>query len=278
MQHLITLGPQGTFSDEATRLIMPEGSHIEYALTLIETLLIAKAKQIPAVVPIENSVEGVVTAVQDLLVSEDFIILGELNQAVHYELLSSAPLEEVKIVFSHSQASGQTREFLKKYLPHAKVELTASNVASGQTFLSFLDKGDPIAAIVPPSFAKQVPDYISHSKIQDYQHNTTRFILVKPRPHDYLPDFSHTKTSIQIKFPDDRHSLLHELLSIFSLFKINLCRLESRPAKHTLWNYVFFIDLFNSQNIEDCLEVIKIKKFQYHLLGSYSNLPILNQE
>ena len=275
LHHIITLGPQGTFSDEATRSIVPETSKIEYALTLIETLLLAKSKQCPAIVPIENSVEGVVTAIQDLLVSEDFVICGELNKAVCYDLLSVAPLNQIKKVFAHEQASGQSREFLKKYLPHAIIELTASNIASGKIFLDLLNQNKQIAAIVPPSFARSVPHYILHSQIQDYQHNTTRFILIQTRPQNYQPDFSHQKTSIQVQFSQDRPGLLYELLSIFHLFQINLCRLESRPSKKTAWNYVFFIDLLNSKKTEDCLEVMRIKKFEYHLLGTYSKLSTL---
>ncbi len=274
LEHVITLGPPGTFSDEATRLIVPQASQIQYASTLIETLLLAKSKRCHAMVPIENSVEGVVTAVQDLLVSEDFVICGELNRPVSYELLSLVPLALVQKVFTHEQAGGQTREFLAKHLPHASIELTASNVASGQLFLECINQNKEVAAIVPPSFAKGVPHYISHSQIQDYQHNTTRFILIKPRLQEEQPDFSHKKTSIQVRFPNDRPGLLYDLLSIFHLFEINLCRLESRPSKQTAWNYVFFIDLFNSERIQDCLEVMRIKKFEYHLLGAYSELAI----
>ena len=68
---------------------------------------------------------------------------------------------------------------------------------------------------------------------------------------------------------DDRSGLLYQLMSVFNLFNINLCRLESRPAKDTPWAYVFYVDFYNSEDTEACLEVFNVSNFSYKVLGSY---------
>ena len=72
-----------------------------------------------------------------------------------------------------------------------------------------------------------------------------------------------------MEFQEDRSGLLYELLSVFNLFQINLCRLESRPAKDTPWAYVFYVDLYNTEHTEACLDVMRVTKFNYKVLGSY---------
>ena len=268
---IYTLGPQGTFSDEATQKVRNSGASVSYTSTFIEALF--KVTEDPdsiAVVPIENSVAGTVAQVQDSLVRNDLVILGEINLLVEYALLANAELEQVESCFAHPQALEQSSGFISKNMASAQRKLTRSNVDSGILFLEAVDSGnDPVAAIVPLSFAEDKPQWKKASGIQDYRNNTTRFLVVKSRQENEQPDYSCKKTSLLVEFQDDRSGLLYQLLSVFNLFQINLCRLESRPAKDTPWAYVFYVDFYNSTDTKACLDVLRVSNFRYKVLGSY---------
>ena len=115
-----------------------------------------------------------------------------------------------------------------------------------------------VAGIVPLSFSVNQKQWLHASGIQDYQNNTTRFLVVRSRGENERPDYSLKKTSLFIEFHDDRSGLLYQLLSVFNLFQINLCRLESRPAKNKPWAYVFYVDFYNTKNTKECLDVLNI--------------------
>ena len=268
---IFTLGPQGTFSDEAAQKICGDGVIVTYTGTFAEALF--KVTEDPdsiAVVPIENSVAGTVAQVQDSLVSNKLVILGEINLLIEYSMLANEALEDVKLCFAHPQALEQSSKFLSTNLTEPQNQLTRSNVDSGIQFLQAInsDKG-ALAAIVPASFADSYPEWKVASGIQDYHNNTTRFLVVRPRQENEEYDFSRKKTSLYVEFKEDRSGLLYKLLSVFNLFQINLCRLESRPAKDTPWAYVFYVDFYNTEHSEACLDVMRVTKFNYKVLGSY---------
>ena len=268
---IFTLGPEGTFSDEATQKIRSEGIIVTYTGTFAEALFrVTEDPDSAAVVPIENSVAGTVAQVQDSLVSNKLVILGEINLLIEYSLLANAAPEEVKLCYAHPQALEQSSKFLSKNLAASQNQLTRSNVDSGIQFLQEIksDNG-ALAAIVPSSLANSYPEWKVASGIQDYHNNTTRFLVVRPRQENEEHDFSRKKTSLYVEFQEDRSGLLYELLSVFNLFQINLCRLESRPAKDTPWAYVFYVDFYNTEHTEACLDVMRVTKFNYKVLGSY---------
>ena len=270
---IFTLGPQGTFSDEATKKVLTSGVSVIYTGTFVEALLkVTENPEAVAVVPVENSVAGTVAQVQDSLVSNDLVILGEINLLIEYALLANAELEQIKYCFAHPQALEQCSGYLSKNMRQAESKLTRSNVDSGIQFLEGIDSGStPLAAIVPVSFAEDKSQWKYDSGIQDYQNNTTRFLVVRARQAKEQLDFSCKKTSLYVEFQDDRSGLLYQLLSVFNLFQINLCRLESRPAKDTPWAYVFYVDFYNSTETEACLDVLRFSKFRFKVLGSYDS-------
>ena len=268
---IFTLGPEGTFSDEAAQKIRKDGVLVNFTGTFAEALFrVTEDPDSVAVVPIENSVAGTVAQVQDSLVSNKLVILGEINLLIEYSLLANVAPEEVKLCFAHPQALEQSSKFLSKNLTISQNQLTRSNVDSGIQFLKAIKSNDEaLAAIVPASFADSYPEWKVASGIQDYHNNTTRFLVVKPRRENEQHDFSRNKTSLYVEFQEDRSGLLYELLSVFNLFQINLCRLESRPAKDTPWAYVFYVDFFNSSETEACIDVLRVSNFRYKVLGSY---------
>jgi len=198
------------------------------------------------------------------------VILGEINLLIEYSLLANVAPENVKLCYAHSQALEQSSKFLSKNLTASQNQLTRSNVDSGIQFLEAIKSDNKgLAAIVPASFADSYPEWKVASGIQDYHNNTTRFLIVRPRRENEEHDFLRKKTSLYVEFQEDRSGLLYELLSVFNLFQINLCRLESRPAKDTPWAYVFYVDFYNTEHTEACLDVMRVTKFNYKVLGSY---------
>ena len=268
---IITLGPKGTFSDEAAQKIRGEGVIVTYTSTFAEALFrVTEEPDSVAVVPIENSVAGTVAQVQDSLVNNKLVILGEINLLIEYSLLANVALEKVKLCYAHPQALEQSSKFLSKNLTASQNQLTRSNVDSGIQFLEAI-KSDKkaLAAIVPASFADSYPEWKVASGIQDYHNNTTRFLIVRTRRENEEHDFLRKKTSLYVEFQEDRSGLLYELLSVFNLFQINLCRLESRPAKDTPWAYVFYVDFYNTEHTKACLDAMQVTKFNYKVIGSY---------
>ena len=268
---IFALGPEGTFSDEAAQKIRGDGVIVTYTGTFAEALFrVTEDPDSVAVVPIENSVAGTVAQVQDSLISNNLVILGEINLLIEYSLIANTAPEDVNLFYAHPQAFEQSSKFLSNNLPAAQNQLTRSNVDSGIQFLQAIKSdNEALAAIVPASFAVSYPEWKVASEIQDYHNNTTRFLVVRSLQENEEYDFSHKKTSLYVEFQEDRSGLLYELLSVFNLFQINLCRLESRPAKDTPWAYVFYVDLYNTEHTEACLDVMRVTKFNYKVLGSY---------
>ena len=268
---IYTLGPEGTFSDEAAQKIRGDGINVNYTGTFAEALLrVTEDQDSVAVVPIENSVAGTVAQVQDSLISNNLVILGEINLLIEYSLIANTAPEDVNLFYAHPQAFEQSSKFLSNNLPAAQNQLTRSNVDSGIQFLQAIKSdNEALAAIVPASFANSYPEWKVASGIQDYHNNTTRFLVVRSRNQNEEHDFTRKKTSLYVEFQEDRSGLLYELLSVFNLFQINLCRLESRPAKDTPWAYVFYVDFYNTEYTEACLDAMKVTKFSHKVIGSY---------
>ncbi|MBF0286280.1 MAG: hypothetical protein HQM14_00565 [SAR324 cluster bacterium] len=273
-QSIFTLGPPGTFSDEVAQKLRSASTSIIYTRTFAEALIqLSHNANTAAVVPIENSVAGIVAQVQELLVREDLIIVAEINLKVCYALLASSPLDQVVTHYAHPQALEQTSDFIARHLPVSNIEFSHSNVDSGVQFLNSLEQKKCVAAIVPLSFADKHPEYIHSKDIQDYKNNTTRFFIVQKKKNSDAFDFTQQKTSLFVEFKEDRSGLLYELLSIFNQFDINLCRLESRPSKETPWFYVFYVDFTNNEQTQACIDSLQNSFFRCKVLGSYNLIP-----
>lgn len=268
-----TLGPEGTFSNQAASLVGGSTiTNIRYTTTIPQIAYeVEKNEDILGVMPIENAISGTVGQAQDALLESDVIIVHELLLDIRFSMVSHVPLSEVRQFFSHAEAFNQTMRFTSKQMPEASVVFSNSNIHSGELFLERPD--EPVAAIIPKILAekdKRFEEKIEAVDIQDYETNMTRFVVILKKPNDYKPDFAKKKTSICIEFKEDRHSLLFELLREFHVFGINLCRLESRPIKNTPWNYRFFIDLFNNHRVDACMEELRNQNIGFKMFGSYN--------
>lgn len=271
---VFTLGPAGTFSDQAARQVCSNFDAIHYTKNFNEAIVrVAETPNSVAVVPIENSVAGTVTQIQDALVTEELIILDEFPMRIRYALLANAPLQQVTQFFAHEQAYGQTLQYTARHLCSADHIYTRSNTDSATQFFSTSEQRIPQAAIVPINLVEEHQDFVVAQDIQDYPNNTTRFVVVRKREDKEQLDFRQRKTSLFIEFETDRAGLLYEMLSIFNAYRINLCRLESRPSKRIPWSYVFFVDLYNNQESQRCLSDLEHSGFRAKILGCYDSLP-----
>ena len=269
---ILTLGPKGTYSNQAASLVGgTEITDILYTTTIPQIAQeVQNNPNILGVMPVENAISGMVGQAQDALLESDVIIVNELLLEIRFSMVSYLPLKEVRQFFSHTEAFNQTMKFTSQSMPEASVVFSNSNIHSGDLFLE--RPGEPVSAIIPKVLAEndeRFKDKLAAENIQDYQQNQTRFVVILKKPDDYKPDFTKKKTSLCIEFKEDRHSLLFELLREFHVFGINLCRLESRPIKNTPWNYRFFIDMFNNHRMEACMEELRNQNIGFKLFGSF---------
>ncbi len=248
---------------------------IKYTVTIPQIAdEVANDKNVLGVLPIENSIAGMVGQAQDAIVDSDVVIINELLLEIRFSMVSHVPLNEVKQFYSHTEAFNQTMIFTSKHMPKASVVFSNSNIHSGELFLK--RPGEPVAAIIPKLLAEKQDEFknkLISENIQDYEQNMTRFVVIKKTPENYHPDFKKYKSSLCIEFKEDRHSLLFELLREFHVFGVNLCRLESRPLKDSPWRYRFFIDLINNHRVEACMEELTKQDIGFKLFGSFDPIP-----
>jgi len=265
------LGPPGTFSDEALALcdLAAGGESVPFATfqEAYEAALLGKVDA--ALLPIENSLEGSVTTVLDLLVHRPGLrIRREVLLPVRPSLLAKAGLRlgDVRRVLSHPQPLGQCSRFLREKLPGAALEATRSTTdAAGK-----VAAGEPgAAAIASRAAATRYGLALLAEDIQDSGENLTRFVLVARE--DEAPTGA-DRTSIAFTLDRDRPGGLYEVLGEFARRGLNLSKIESRPTRASLGHYIFFLD-FEAHRRDpaggEALAGVLARVDRLHLLGSY---------
>jgi prephenate dehydratase len=240
---MFALGPEGTFSHElACKLVPPLEVQL---LPAIGTVLSNVESGLgEGVIPVENSEAGGVGPALDGLLRYNVFVTAEIFMAIHHHLASFHPIEDVTGIYAHPQTSEQCSEYLDKL--GVEIIPTKSNAASAIDLLGNRDR----AAVVSKKISEIYNLPVVHSNIENNPHNVTRFFRVSDRPwQDPGPE----KCSIVVDPAIDRPGLLYELLGVFGRRGINLCRIESRPAKRGMGSYVFFIDITTSQGYEEAL-------------------------
>lgn len=268
------LGPKGTFSEEALYLFTvnhPELAQASfYAFSSIPHLLYAcERKEIDwAFVPLENSSEGQVGATMDTLrQTENLLIFQEYIHPVQQCLLTVQPIKrgEIEKIYSHEQSLGQCREYLTNHMSGVEQIICLSNAEAARIVAATKDKS---AAIGPKRAAQLYNLYCQEENIQDTALNATRFILVGDR----IADMSGNDKTSLLLITDNSPGSLYRVLHEFAVRQINLTRIESRPSKRQLGEYVFYIDVDGyvfSPPLQEALGVLKEKKVLARLLGSY---------
>ena len=279
------LGPEGTFSEEASTIYKKYVKHVDfYPYATIHDLLRAvdKGKLDEGIAPIENSVEGTVGAVTDMLAKEvNLKIYQEINLPILHNLfsLSSVTLNDVTDVISHPQAIDQCKEFLKTKIPKAELHLAYSTADAAKQVAYSLGKvlmlkvhhkkPKHVFAAIASTGAGKLYGLKALAKNINLSGNVTRFVVLAKKDH---PLTRKDKTSIVFSILKDRPGGLYGILGEFAVRNINLTKIESRPSKKTLGDYLFFVDLQGHREeeaIAAALRNVKKRASFFRVLGSY---------
>ena len=221
------------------------------------------------VVPVENSTEGSVHRTLDLLISSEVKICGEVMMQVSHDLLSqSGRREDVRKIYSHPQALDQCKTWLRKNFPHAELAETISTAKAAQ--IAVEDKA--IAAVASSLAARFYGLKPIESGIEDHIQNYTRFLVLSQQ---FRERTRRDKTSILFSIPHSPGSLFR-VLKPFDERKINLTKIESRPVKNKVCEYIFFLDFeghVSDAPIHEILEEMKDHVLFMKFLGSYPRNP-----
>jgi len=265
---LAVLGPMGSFSEEVALRLVGSRLPLVYCTTTEEIIRMVDEERVDyGLVPIENSVNGTVLPVLDALLNHDVEVFGETKMEVIHCLAAKRkiPLREVRVVYSHPQAIAQCMGFINNYLPHAEIRYTSSTSDA----VELLD--DYSAAIVSENAARLYRLFILRKGIQDVGRNVTRFYLIRKRGR------GERKGSITSLFfgVEDRPGALKDVLEVFYRKGINLRKLESRPAKTGLGDYIFFVEVEKDLNEEELVELREVTTF-YKIVGVFDEIDRLD--
>jgi len=260
------LGPEATFTHMAARTRFGLSARYVPAATVAGVFTeVEKGMADLGVVPIENSTEGVVNSTLDVLIDSELSITAEIATTVSHCLLTrSGTLDGVQKVYSHPQALAQCRQWLSQNLPNvAQIEVASTALAARLT------KDDPVAAAVASELAGQLYDLkIARKKIEDEVRNVTRFLVIG---REAPPPTGRDNTSILFSLKDAA-GVLFKVLQPLADAGLNLSRIESRPSRKKLWDYVFFIDVdghTGEPTVDAALRALEERCEFVKVLGSY---------
>jgi prephenate dehydratase len=267
------LGPEGTFSEEALLSIPALADAQRIAMsTIADALDAANRREVDAAfVPIENSIEGTVSATLDHLVFDvELFIQLEHVLDVHLDLLAPTGTElgDIRKVVSIPVALAQCRRFLHEHLHGAQI-LHASSTAEAARLVGEAEP-DGTGAIAPALAGHLYGLETIAQAVEDHAGNQTRFVLVAREI--LAPPTGHDRSSLVCFQQADRPGSLHQILGQFAARDFNLTNIESRPTKLGLGDYCFVIELeghLNDEVVGDCLKELHSKLASVKFLGSY---------
>lgn len=260
------LGPLGTFSESAATKHFGHAARLLPQVSIDDVFREVEAGHAHyAVVPVENSTEGAVGRTMDLLLGSSLKICGEVVLRIHQNLLSKeTDFNAIRKVYSHAQSLAQCHEWLNRVLPNAQRISVGSNAQAAQKAAEEIG----VAAIAGEAAAARYELPKLAENIEDEPNNTTRFLVMGR--HD-AGISGRDKTSLIMSAPN-RTGSLHDLLLPFSHAGVSLSRLESRPARHALWEYVFYVDIEGHRDepaVKAALDELSGRAAYLKILGSY---------
>lgn len=260
------LGPEGTFTQAAAL------KHFGHSVkTLAKSTIDEVFREVEAgachygVVPVENSTEGVVNHTLDCFLTSPLKIAGEVTVRIHHCLMGNqAELSALRCIYSHQQSLAQCRKWLDANLPGVERIAVSSNAEAAR--LCAQQSGS--AAIASREAAEIYGLSLLSENIEDQPDNTTRFLVIGPEDVAQSGD---DKTSLLVS-ASNMPGALYSLLKPFADDNISLSRIESRPSRREVWEYVFFIDVDGHRN--DPVLITVLQRLQqeaslFKLLGSY---------
>ncbi len=268
-------GNVGSFSHRAAR------HFAEHTFSQFDTSLIAcgsfgevfskieSSKDFYGAIPLENTTMGSIDANYDLLWTKSAVIVNEVFVPVHHNLITvpNAVLDNIREVYSHPAALDQCKKLFQKY-PHMKAMNYWDTSASA---ILVKEKNDPaIAAIASRKACDEQGLHILLPRIEDYEHNATRFGLITKAEYAASHVPTPYKVSVALELPNVPGALA-AVLTNFARCGVNLTTCKSRPEPGKPWHYRFFVDI-EVANEEQHKKIYAYRKeFQYdvRLLGLY---------
>lgn len=259
------LGPETSFTHSAA--IKKFGSSVKFIpQSSIDSVFynVERGFSNYGVVPIENTTEGTVNYTLDRFMDSSLNIVAEVDLKISHSFFSlESDIKNIKKVYSHPQSFGQCKNWIINNIPNVeRVEVSSNSYAAE---LASKEKGT--AAIGPEISAKKYDLNIVFDSIEDFEHNTTRFLIIGKNKNK-ISGFD--KTSIMFS-PEEKVGTLYDALEFFKKENVNLTMIESRPNKKEPWKYVFFIDCeghSKDETLSRALSELK-KTSKVKILGSY---------
>jgi len=260
------LGPEGTFTQSAAI------KHFGHSVKTISCNAIDEVfREVESgnanygVVPVENSTEGMVNQTMDLFVGSPLIICGEVQLRIHHNLLSRlSDASNIKRIYSHQQSFAQCREWLNSHMVGIEQITVNSNAEAARLAAQETDS----AAIAGETAAEIYHLQVVSKNIEDDSGNTTRFLVIANQETEPT---GNDKTSLMLA-AQNRPGALYGLLEPFRRFGISMTKVESRPSRKGVWEYVFFVDVeghIKDKNIQQALNDISKDASMVKVLGSY---------
>jgi chorismate mutase/prephenate dehydratase len=265
------LGPAGSFSNMALAEIFGDSVHAVPCKTITDVFRSVESGDCDlGVVPVENTTEGAVTFTLDELLETELLVSSEHYLKVNFSLVSkNSNIQQVKKIYTFSQPLGQCKNWIKANLPNAEIILVDSTSSA-----AIASSKDPeSAAISSPAAAGIYNLNIIASGIEDSRKNYTRFFVIGRFKN---LKSKKDKTSIAFALKDQPGALL-EILKPFEKAGINMTKIESRPDKKKIWEYIFFIDISGHSEdpvVKKALDKMKKEAVFLKIFGSY---PDVNQ-
>ena len=264
------LGPKGTFSYEAANEYKNNEDCLMEYKTIPETIKALENGMInKAVIPIENSLQGCVTDAIDTLIQDkeaNVMVIDEILLNIRQNLMikNKCGIEEIKKVYSHPQAIAQWSNFLNAQLKNAEIIPIESTAEAARKVSNSEEKG--IACIGNISCLEEYNLILLHKDIQDNNFNKTRFWILSKTEKS-----NKNKTKMSMIFSvKDKPGALYNVLEIFNKYHLNLTKIESRPAKTVLGEYIFWIDISIENGKEmNAINEIKNRGLYVRILGKY---------
>jgi chorismate mutase/prephenate dehydratase len=261
------LGPAGTFSHSAVLAVFGSGVKLLDCPGIDDVFgAVQEDRARYGVVPVENSTEGAVNNTLDCLVETALKIVAEVVVPIehHFMVRSGTDCASLSKVVSHKQSLAQCRKWLQANWPQLPQEEVSSNAQAAR----IASRQNGVAAIAGKMAADTYGLEIVSSAIQDQRNNSTRFLVMGK--HDRLPS-GRDKTSTLI-YTENRPGALFRVLEPFEKHQVSLTRIETRPSRKEIWDYVFFVDFEGHERdeaVQQVLTQLNGRTVEVKLLGSY---------
>lgn len=260
------LGPEGTFTQQAVNRHFGHSVQALGVASIDEVFGQVETTEADfGVVPVENSNQGIVSHTLDRFVESDLKICGEIQMAIHHNLLTQARgLSGIERLYSHQQSLSQCKSWIRQHLPAVECIAVSSNAEAARRVRNAPDA----AAISSQSAAEIYGLPILFARIEDEPDNATRFLVIG---RQILAPSGEDKTSLLLA-GDEGPGLLHSLLDPLARHSLNMIRIESRPSSAAAWSYVFFIDVeghAETEPLKSALAEMQKVSSLTRVLGSY---------